>query len=407
MRLVFLLMCFCSASALCAEVRETAHYAIGTTVVPERGILAVHAILVLPPAAAGSETELVLGHSYRIEASDPGPGATLSVEPTDKPWKGLQRILIRYTQANPAPQLRLRYSGPLNPSGDPPLNMITPALTELNLDSLWLPIRSDLNLPFSVEARIGGLPPGSMLVSQGTSAKEGAEFHVRRPAPEIDFAWVASPNFTQLSMDAFEFYARDGRTERAQLYLKHGPRVIAFFESWLGPMPGKPARLVVVNRERVSGYARRGYIVFTEGADTTETRVARFTAHEFGHAYFGNANASSEHRWLDESIAEYVALRYVQSAFGQSDHQTLLDAMREPASKAGPIMSTTRGNPELYDKGPLLLDELEERIGRAHMDRLIRTVAKRKIGRTPDFLAALQELSDAETARWFESRLKF
>ena len=68
----------------------------------------------------------------------------------------------------------------------------------------------------------------------------------------------------KVTASGFEFYAPDVEGERAQHYRRHGARALGFFERWFGTMPGRPARVVMVRRERASGYARPGYVVVTD-----------------------------------------------------------------------------------------------------------------------------------------------
>lgn len=393
------------AASIAAAEKVDARYSLGATVVPEHGLIAVDAIISLPSASAGSSTEFMLSRTHKVTTLETSPGASASVVSTDSPWPGLQRIVVTFREPVSAPMLRVRYSGALMPTGNPPLNMITPALVELNLDSMWVPIRTDLGARFTVEARIAGLPSRAIVVAQGDITPQGNEVHIRRDVPDLDFAFAAVPNLQRVVSTDFEFFARDPESPRSRLYLKHGPAVISFLEKWLGPMPGKPARLVVVPRERVSGYARKGYIIFTESAQGSESGLAKFTAHEFAHAWFYNANATTEHRWLDESTAEYASLRYVEHALGKAAVGEMLASKRTAALNAGPVQAVNRANAELYSKGALLLFELEERLGRARMDELFAEVARRQIGTTSDFLALLGGLAGDGAREWFALKL--
>lgn len=393
-------------SAPTSITHDAPHYSVGLNVAPDRKEIAVDAILALTPAAAGTETEFLLGRSYTISSATAGDAATVAVEPTDRPWPRLQRITVCFKKAEAAPRVRLRYAGPLNPTGDPPINMISPRLVELNLDSMWLPIGADLGTRFTADARIAGLPPNAVVVAQGQVSSSGNEVRIRRSEPDIDLAFVASPALERSGNDGFELYAENLQSERARLYSEHGAKALRFLEDWLGPMPGKPARIAVVTRPRVSGYSRTGYLVLTQGAKASEAGAAKFTAHEFAHAWLSNANPSSEHRWLDESTAEYVSLRYVEEVLGKEAAEELIAPKREMAADADPVLGTRRSDAELYAKGPLLLFELEERIGRSKMDSLLAEAARHRIGTTEGFLALLRERTDPTTASWFEDQLR-
>lgn len=384
-----------------------ADYKVRLTLTPVRGTIQVDLTAILPPMPRASATSLVLGRAYKIDLAEAGRRASVTVTETDEPFPGLQRVTIRFRSAAARPRLHLHYSGPLNPSGNPPLNMVTPALTELNLDSAWLPFRPDFSLGLTGTLHIYGLPPDAVTVAQGDIHRTGKMIHVRRHFPDVDFAFVASPQLKRASAEGFEIYAYDLNTPDVLLYRKHGPSATKFLERWLGPMPGRPARVVVVRRARGSGYARRGYIVVTEGGDAPEARRAKFLAHEFSHAWFSNASPVGEDRWIDESGAEYVGIRYVEEALGRVSADGLFQAKVEAAAAARPLLGGgVRGDAELYSKGPLLLRELEQRIGRGNIDRLLRLVAQRHIGTTAAWLSALAEVAGPDNARWFDSKLR-
>src|SRR3546814_4582622 len=60
---------------------------------------------------------------------------------------------------------------------------------------------------------------------------------------------------------------------------------------------------------------------------------------------------------------------------------------------------------QLYGKGPLLLVELENRIGRPAMDRLMIAMAKEPAHTTAIFLRHLTEIAGADAARDFDAAL--
>lgn len=380
------------------------HLSIGVTVSPDTGTLSADAVLQLPPAQAGEELRYVLGERFVIQHVDAGPNARLSIAPTDVPWSGIQRITIRFEQSDPAPNLHLRYHGTPNPAGDLPLNMITPELVELSLDGMWVPIRDDLTGRFTVSARIAGLPETVSLAAQGEIVRDGEVLRVRRDFPEIDFALIAAPGLTGVGDGRFEFYGQDPNSAQAVLFRSQARAVLAFLEPWLGPMPGGPARIVLVSRLRPSGYARRGYVVFVEGSEPSERGTGHFVAHEFGHAWF--SGGTDEHRWLSESFAEYVAMRYSEAAFGPERLETLVNSKRKAAEGALPVIHPDRTDTELYAKGPLLLMELERMMGRERFDPFLARIGREKVETTGDFLRMLEREAGASLALKFEALLE-
>ncbi|HEX2060023.1 MAG TPA: hypothetical protein VHK90_04730, partial [Thermoanaerobaculia bacterium] len=219
---------------------------------------------------------------------------------------------------------------------------------------------------------------------------------------------VAMRGLQTVAADGFELYTADPESELAKLYMRHGTGALQFLESWFGRMPGRPVRVVVVRRPRESGYARRGYVVVSETRRAGgASAMAKFIAHEFAHAWWAPVDPNTEHRWLQESVAEYVSLRYVESALGIEARDELLKPKREIAAKATAILGRgVRGDPELYSKGPLLLFELEAKIGRARLDRVLRELAEQPPTETAQFMSALASVAGDEAARDFESRLR-
>ena len=387
--------------------REMPHYDVGARFVPETGLVTANVQVSLPAVQAGQIVEFLLGQSFDIQSLGVDqPGARVEVSPTEQPWPGLQKITVAFKQEAKYPVVRFHYLGPPNPTGKLPINLISPAHIEMSFDSMWLPTLGDTNTDFSVHARLAGIPADASFVSQGRARRAGEEIRVRRTVGQIDFAFVAVPGLKAARDGSVEVYARNLNSTRAGLYQKHATGSVRFLEQLLGTLHSKPVRLAIVPRERTSGYARKGYIVVTETGDKAERDIAGEVAHELAHSWFSNANPASEDRWLDESIASYAQLRYEEHLFGKAHLDELLASLRKQSIDALPVLGGVRSGLELYSKGPVLLVDLERRIGRTKMNSLIRVVAEKKIAVTADFLTELTKLVSSEEALRFERSLR-
>src|SRR3546814_19132716 len=97
--------------------------------------------------------------------------------------------------------------------------------------------------------------------------------------------------------------------------------------------------------------------------------------------------------WLVESAAEYMSMRYVEHAFGAEELTKNIAAKRDATKDAGPVMGHGRPNRiQLYGKGPLLLLDLEHRLCRPALDRLMIALAKEPVPTPPAFLTHLPAL---------------
>jgi hypothetical protein len=397
-----------TTEVLAAGSMSMSHYDVAATVDATRSSLSAVVTITVPVSDVQPETAFILGGTYLISSADAGPGAAVEVAPTDKPFPGLQKITVRPKGPNRGDlQLRMRYAGLLAPSGEPPLNLITPDLVELNLDSLWIPVRNGFTTKFTVSAEIRGVPANLVVVAPGTVRRLGERLLIRRDTGDIDLAFVAMRGLHRKSADGFEFYAADVSAELSSVYRYHGPAAMKFLESWFGRMPHRPARVVMVRRPRMSGYARPGYVVVTEAGAVAGSGSAKFIAHELAHAWWSSGDPTTEHRWLSESIAEYVALRYVEAAFGVNARDEMLARMRPEVAKAGPMLGAgARSDAELYNKGPLLLFELEGRIGRGRLDRLMADLAHQPCRVSSEFFQTLASIAGEEHARDFEKAMR-
>lgn len=178
MRLVAVLALFFCAAFSPTQERQP-HVSIAVRLAPEAGTLSAETVVSPAPVAAGEELRLVLADSLTVHSAEAGREAEVTVAPTGRPWRGLQRITVRFRTAQPAPRIRLRYSGRPSGGGQPPINMITPALVELSFDGMWVPARDDLGMPDTVDARIDGVPAGARFARVAAERIGRTEDYVR------------------------------------------------------------------------------------------------------------------------------------------------------------------------------------------------------------------------------------
>jgi hypothetical protein len=211
-----------------------------------------------------------------------------------------------------------------------------------------------------------------------------------------------------------EFFARDMDDPLVSVFHKHAIAAAAFHQKAFGPLPGGPIRMVIVARTHEVGYARVGYIVVSEARAPgekppafEERNPAKYIAHEFAHAWFAPADPLTEDYWLAESFAEFASMHYIEAAFGRLGMLEMLERKWESAAKAGPILGGQRPSRDaLYQKGPLLLFDLERRIGRPAMDRILARLGRHPPYRTSEFLNTLSDEAGNGLAQEFEAKLR-
>ena len=373
------------------------------------GQLDADVIVTLPPGIR--DKSFLLSRRFTLRPVELSPGAVMtSAEPTDNPVGGLYRYRFQAVPGATGPmRLRFRYSGPINPAADEGVRPMRPEGFELFIDHMWFPVGADIQTRFTLDAEIEGLAPELVPVAQGEVTRTPGGVRIHRDFIDIDIPLVAMRGLQRAQGNGVEFFSRDLTTRLSTLYIRHSEGAARFFEQSYGPLRGT-VRMAVVWRERSMAYARTGYTVFSEGGrsqpDLPEANPARHAAHEVAHAWWMIASPLTDDFWLVESAAEYCAIRYVEATLGTAEAERFIAEKRTASANAGPVMGHGRPNRvQLYQKGPLLLVDLEHRIGRPAMDRLMVRMAHEPVHTTAIFLRLLTEIAGEPAARTFDQAL--
>jgi hypothetical protein len=384
-----------------------AHYDVAAKFDPA-GMLDADVTVTLSEGEA--DKAFLLSDRFALRPMDLPPGVTMTVEPASSPMPALNKYMFHFAAPTAGPvKLRFRYAGPINTENDSGNKPFRPEGYELFLDHMWYPVGADIQTRFTVDATIDGLAPDLVVVAQGDVQRTPTGVRIHRDFLDIDLPMVAMHGLQRAEAHGVEFYSRDLSTWRSAQYIKHSEGAARYFEAMFGPLPRK-VRMAQVWRERSMGYARTAYTVVTEGRagspEDSEVAPGRHVAHEVAHAWWMLASPITDDFWLVESAAEYMSMRYVEHAFGPEELAKNIAAKREAVANAGPVMG--HGRPDrvqLYGKGPLLLVDLEHRIGRPAMDRLMIAMAREPVHTTAIFLEHLTEIAGADAARDFDKAL--
>jgi aminopeptidase N len=394
---------------------EPLHYRISASIAPGSGVLTSDVTITIPRAQAAAVDAFILGKRFELQPIEAHPHASFQIEPTDKPVTELQKIRVRYQRPpQQAVTLRFRYEGPIFAGEKQDRLGYTPDAIEMALELMWLPFPAEINKSFTVDAELRGVPQDLVVVAQGDIEHTGDRVRIQRTWSDVDFAWTAVRGLKSVSAPGVEFYARDFADPLVIALRKHALASAEFHQKWFGPLPGGPIRLAVVPRKNGGAYARTGYTIISEGRATgepppefSEMSRASTVAHEFAHAWWAPADPLTEDYWLSESFAQYASIRYVESVFGRELLDTELKKSRASAENAGPVLG--HGRPSrtiLYGKGPLLLMQLEQSIGRDKLDTTLAQLGRHPPRKTQEFLDALGRIAGVEAARAFEAKLR-
>lgn len=146
------------------------------------------------------------------------------------------------------------------------------------------------------------------------------------------------------------------------------------------------------------------FIVLASDQEDFET-----LSHEIAHLWWNRGNHSTMEKWLTESFAEYSRLMFLRHSKGEEEFNKEIKKFEKTIQGLPALLKVQRfgphGNDMLYFKGPYLLYELEQKIGKDKFTQLLTELNHLNVSDTPTFLEVLQKVTSAEISKAFESKL--
>jgi Peptidase family M1 domain len=248
-----------------------------------------------------------------------------------------------------------------------------------------------------------------------------------------DFAWTASPHFSEITDQwrhvSLRLLVQPEHRTQASRYLSSCIAAMEFFDRHVGPYPYPAFTLVdpPFNAIDAGGMEYPTLITLQTswGIPASLRLPEQVTIHEFGHQYWQGMSASNEFEeaWLDEGINQYFEARIMSEVYGVKS--SLVDWCGFSVGDLELIRSayTHMGNPRIappatpawqfpcgtygtltYDKTATALLTLERMIGTAAMDSAISGFFRRWRFHHPsgrDFVAAF----DPSLAAFFDQTI--
>lgn len=321
--------------------------------------------------------------------------------------------------------IQFDYQGTLSDWPAESINVIGDDWAELGMFMPWYPLQyngTPSNLTFTLKV---SCPPGYQVSSYGRYTEEESGWFFSWPHPTNDIVIAVGKTLRPQKFESETnqvFVAASTFGEFAAA--KAGEDVLWAldrFSGWFGPTRPKEFTLIESPRLLGGGYSRRGLVVLN-GIHEHEylgqrEAFLRYLAHEAAHLWWWEAPTDHWEDWLNESFAEFSALLAIRERFGGDAYERFLQTKRERIQQLPPLWGFNRADtstPEkqafvdrmLYDKGPLLLDSLCERIGYQRVLSMCRAMLWSGVADTPHLMDLLEELEDGDTRRWMETRLK-
>jgi hypothetical protein len=375
----------------------------------------------------------VMGYQYEKLGTPAGPpfepGSLIEATPDVVPFLPQAGVLDVYfdppLKMGETALIQFEYLGNITEWPPEGPNLITPEWAELSMDLPWFPVQysglpSDLTFTLQVKA-----PAGYQVSSYGPATFQDGAWLFTWTQPTSDIVVAAGQTLDARVFESLPnrvFLSTVGFRESAASRL--GEEVISTlerFSGWFGPTRPSDFTVIASPRKLGGSYARRGLVVLGgvsewDYLDQPEACL-RYLAREASRAWWWQAPTGIWEDWLNESFAEYSALLAVRERYGVDVFERMIAQKRERAPQAQPLWGFDRADlstPEklatverlLYDKGPLLLHLLEQRIGYQRFMDFCRALLWSGVTTTRHFLDLLEEVEDRETRLWMEEQLR-
>ncbi len=309
-------------------------------------------------------------------------------------------------------EIILEYQGVLKDEDMPwGIDKVSEHWVELSSNSMWMPIIESFDTHVIVSATVTLESTKDMkVISSGEVARESKNnFIVNNHIPQIDFVIIGSPEVHVVSSDKMVLFTKQEPKKLHKDFLERSEQSLYWLNDHFGNVKQLEHGKLVIAPRTESGYARKNFIILTDIQHESEEFLTEFITHEFVHFWSSKTNPRTRHRWLDESIAQYLALVYFKEVYGNEKHEVILKKYRKEAATLPPVYDESRtGAPPhavMYRKGVAKLDWLEQHIGQQTVIEILNTWFASEGRETEDFLVIVEGATNKRIANAFRKEL--
>lgn len=421
------LMAGASASAAEPPVDTANSYDLKVNFDPATGALNVQGALVFVADRPTEQARFLLNNAVKVETFGSDRIADLDIAPKLEidgfslpKTQGLNARFSPALKAGEAATITVRYAGNLTTDSiELGRGVVSPRWTELSFDTLWYPVV--LEEPIIRSRVVLTVPPHYDVIGPGQVSKLGEGRWLLDPGVptngRITFAlsdsWTVERKALGAGREAALYSVRP--EPRAEEILSSAKAAFSYFQAIFGPPPADRTnmRLLYANADIGLVYPNQAYSTGGDFIvlDNSPPQVQLDTLnHEVAHFWFYKGQPGTPDEFLSESVAEYLAMLAGGEMFGAEwlERRRAKAVERSAAIKASLLkidgISPTR-QPLLYERGPVVLWQLHDRVGQDAVLALLRDVRAKDIQSLATFLDMIAERHGAEVRAAFEGAL--
>lgn len=398
-----------------------AHYDLRLDLDPVRQHIRVSGTLILPGADRATEPlELFLHRqltltSFKVNGRE---GHRLDTGPSENRYMPEAAKIVAdrgHQAAGSVLKVAFSYEGAITQWPKWGTNVMGPEWVEIGLYLPWFPFNRQVS-PFTYRVEVAH-DPGFTIISMGTQTVRRGRTVFEVSTPTNDIPIVAAPDLAIREATAGSGTFRIASTSLAEdtvnMMLADIISIHGLLTGWFGDAAGDVV-LVASEREKGGGYGRVGGL-FLAGLEDEAYRARhagylRYFAHELAHFWWHGADTTTWEDWLNEGLAEFSALMVIRELVGEEDFERRLRIKKEETEGTAPILGLDRNDPDsqaiLYSKAPLLLAELEARMGADRFREFAAALFAERAATTDAFLEILDRMAGREERDLFIDQLR-
>jgi hypothetical protein len=281
---------------------------------------------------------------------------------------------------------------------------------ELNYYSAWFPLNID-SRNFTSKFNIF-IDNDYKITGSGIVTRKNDHWEMVQPWSGFDNVLIASKSLKSKVIHKNNLYFEtdyvDFPDADADSINNECKYVSDYYQNLFGTKDSTYLKFVVAPFETGGGYSRKNFICLRTKQFGLYTCMG--IGHELAHFWWSNATTTSWEDWLNEAFAQYSMDIYLRERLGSSVFEKEIDDYKERAKNTPPIWGIDRNDSRaysvLYEKGALILNELEQKMGKQQFIRLLKIAATAKVKTTNEFLDIMEMNFSKEIRQWMEQKLK-
>jgi len=324
-----------------------------------------------------------------------------------------------YSQKEKLSTIVFSYNGKVSELPEMYANRIGAQWTEMGLYYPWFPFSIDQLRSFTYDLAVEAPDPYEIF-GLGSMEKKNGFTRISNGMTTSDIVVCLSKEVkihtSEIGDNQIKIFYQSFGSTMVEDMAESIAMMIGQYNEWFGNK-NTDISLIESQRKIGGGYARTAGVVLSdldqEKYYTNIIQHEKYFGHEFAHLWWYKADITSWEDWINESFAEYSALMFICKKHGQEAFDNIIENMEETLEETPPIWGFDRMGEDhrvvqkvLYNKGPLLLYELEQIIGHKEFVKFCSELITNNINTTSELLKLLETTKGQDVSEYFEKMLK-